>query len=242
MRVVIWFRNRIAEKCFKNAKAVFPICEWLVGIVKEHHPNQKTHVFLEGINSSRWYTVDGMRLNHPCIGLLQNANWWGKTKEMLILPEVLAALPSVTFYWVGDGGPYTEKILSVLGKYKNFSYLGPLEYPDRIREYLASIDIYALVTGMDLAPLTLKEAQLMEKPVIATAVGGNPEMMQDKKTGFLVRQGDAKDLIEKITLLLDDKTLCDKMGKAGRQFVIDNFSWEIVAKRFLTYASEDLKK
>jgi glycosyltransferase involved in cell wall biosynthesis len=240
MRTVIWFRNRIAEKCFQKATAIFPICNWLVNVVKEHHPRQKTHVFLEGINSSRWYSVEGMRLNHPCVGLLQNANWWGKTKEMLILPKVLESLPQVTFYWVGDGGSYTDRILSTLGKYKNFSYIGPLDYPDKVREYLASIDIYVLVSGMDLAPLTLKEAQLMEKPVIATNVGGIPEMMQDNVTGFLVKQGDPDDLIEKISVFLDDKTLAEKMGKSGRKFVIDNFNWEIVAKKFLDSINADL--
>ena len=49
---------------------------------------------------------------------------------------------------------------------------------------------------MDLAPLSLKEAQLMEKPVVATNVGGNPEMMVDGKTGFLVEEGNADDLFE----------------------------------------------
>ena len=50
---------------------------------------------------------------------------------------------------------------------KNFHWLGKLEYPNKVREFLSEIDIYALITGMDLAPLSLKEAQLMERPVIA---------------------------------------------------------------------------
>ena len=58
-------------------------------------------------------------------------------------------------------------------KFDNFEWKGRLEYPEKIREFLETIDVYALITGMDLAPLTLKEAQLMEKPVIATNVGGN---------------------------------------------------------------------
>ncbi len=46
---------------------------------------------------------------------------------------------------------------------KNFHWLGKLEYPDKVREFLSEIDIYALITGMDLSPLSLKEAQLMKK-------------------------------------------------------------------------------
>ena len=128
-----------------------------------------------------------MELKTPCVGLVQDANWWGKTKELLVLEKVLEKMPNVNFYWVGDGH-YRKKITERLEKYENFTWLGRLDYPDDIRKFLESIDVYALITGMDLAPLTLKEAQLMEKPVIATDVGGDKEMMEDGKTGYLVRE------------------------------------------------------
>ncbi len=231
-RTVIWFRNRITEKCFSGATMILPICSYLEKVVKEHHPLVPTSVFFEGINESHWYHVNGMKLNHPCVGLLQDANWWGKTKEMLVLKKVLEKMPEVTFYWAGDG-PYRQQILSELEAYKNFKWLGRLEYPDKVREYLSEIDVYALITGMDLAPLTLKEAQLMEKPVIGTNVGGVGEMMADNQTGFLVKEDNYEDLIEKLMLLINDKELAEKMGREGKKFVVKTFSWEIIAKRFL---------
>ena len=239
IKTVLWFRNKIAEECFKNATAILPICKYLEDIVKDHHPNQKTFPFLEGISAEKWYKVEGMNLKHPCVGLLQGADWWGKTKEMLILKKVMKDLPNVNFYWVGDG-VYREKVISELEEYKNFSWLGHLEYPKKVREFLSEIDIYALVSGMDLAPLTLKEAQLMEKPVIATNAGGIPEMMEHGKTGFLVEEGNSNDLIDKISILLNNKELSIEMGKAGRQFVIKKFSWQVIAKRFLNYAKNKI--
>ena len=241
MRTVIWFRNRIAEKIFRDATVVLPICKYLEEVVKQHHPNQTTAVFFEGINSSHWYHVEGMKLNHPCVGLLQDANWWGKTKEMLVLKKVLEKMPEVTFYWAGDG-PYRQQILLELEKYKNFKWLGRLEYPDKVREYLSEIDVYALISGMDLAPLTLKEAQLMEKPVVATNVGGIPEMMQDKKTGFLVNVGDSQDLIDKLSVLISDKITADKMGKEGRKFVEETFAWDKIARNFLDVMRSSVAK
>ena len=112
-------------------------------------------------------------------------------------------------------------------------WLGRLEYPDKVREYLNGIDVYALITGMDLAPLTLKEAQLMEKPVVATDVGGVGEMMSDKKTGFLIKEGDHVDLINKLSLLLEDKDLVEQMGIEGRKFVENMFSWDKIAMNFV---------
>ena len=232
MHIIIWFRNRIAEKIFREATVVLPICKYLEDVVKEHHPTQKTGVFFEGINSSHWHHIEGMKLKHPCVGLLQDANWWGKTKEMLVLKKVLEKMPEVTFYWAGDG-PYRDQIITELNKFGNFKWLGRLDYPDKVREYLSEIDVYALISGMDLAPLTLKEAQLMEKPVVATNVGGIPEMMQDKKTGFLVNDGDPQDLIDKLSVLISDKITADKMGKEGRKFVEEMFAWDKIARNFL---------
>jgi glycosyltransferase involved in cell wall biosynthesis len=240
-KTVLELRNKISEKIFSECTAIFPICEYLIHIIKDHHPDQNTHVFFEGIDEEKWFPVKGMKLQHPAVGLLQDANWWGKSKEMLILKKVLKEMPDVTFYWAGDG-PYREKILRELGDFKNFIWLNRLEYPDKVREFLTEIDVYALISGMDLAPLTLKEAQLMEKPVICTKVGGIPEMMQDEKTGFLVKEGKPDDVIKKLSILLENSDISKKMGKEGRQFIINNFNWDIIAKKFLENIKPYLKK
>ena len=232
VRTVLWMRNRIAEKIFEKCTAIFPISNYLIDIIKEHHPNQNTPVFFEGINHLALDSNNKMELKHPCVGLLQDANWWGKTKEMLILKKVLHKMPNLTFYWAGDG-PYTKKIIEELAEFKNFKWLGRLQYPEEVSKFLSSIDVYALISGMDLAPLTLKEAQLMEKPVIATNVGGVYEMIKDKETGFLIEEKDPEDLIEKLTVLFNDENLRKKMGTNGRQFVIEKFNWNTIAKNFI---------
>ena len=239
-RLLLWFRNRISEKVFQNATAILPICKYLEDIVKERYPNQNTGVFLEGINAERWHHTKKMELKHPCVGMVQDANWWGKTKEILMLEDVLEEMPDVHFYWAGDGH-YRKKIVDRLNRFENFTWLGRLEYPDRVREFLETIDVYALITGMDLAPLTLKEAQLMEKPVIATDVGGDREMMIDKKTGFLVREGNSEDIMKKLKQLLNDPNLAQQMGKEGRKFVSSQFNWEFVTKNFLEIIKPYLK-
>ena len=239
--IAIWGWDRIASKIFQEAEIILPICKYLQKVTKEYVPNKKTDVFFEGIDSSRWYKVDGMELKHPCVGLVQRANWWGKTSEMLILKKVLEKMPDVNFYWAGDG-PFRGKILEELRMYKNFHWLGKLEYPDKIREFLSEIDVYALITGMDLAALSLKEAQLMKKPVIATDVGGNPEMMKDGITGYLVKKGNDEEIIEKISLLLNDKKLSQNMGDAGRNFIEETYSWEVITKNFIRILDANIKK
>ena len=239
--IVLWKWDQIAKRIFKESTIILPICRYLEKITNEYVPGQKTDVFFEGINSSRWYKQEGMKLKHPCVGLVQRANWWGKTKEMLTLKHVLEKMPDVNFYWAGDG-PFREKIIDELGKFDNFHWLGKLDYPDKVREFLSEIDIYALITGMDLAALSLKEAQLMKIPVIATNVGGNPEMMKDNVTGYLVEKGNYEQIIEKISLLLKDKKLSQDMGNEGRKFIEETYSWEVIAKNFIRILNENIKK
>ena len=223
---------KMSEKTFEDASLILPICKYLEKIVKQHFPDKKVEVMYQGIDPSRWHPKEGMKLKHPCIGLVQGAVIWGKAQEMFVLQKVLEEMPDVTFYWAGDG-QYREKILPVLNKYDNFKWLGNLEYPDKIRQFLTEIDVYALVSGIDMSPLTLLEAQLMKKPVVATNVGGIPELMKDNETGFLVEKGDSVDLIKKLTLLTNDEQKREVMGNAGRKFVEDNFSWKIITKNII---------
>lgn len=223
----------IANETFQKSFMVIPICRHLEKIVKQKYPDKKTEVMYQGIDSKKWYSSKGMTLKHPCVGLLQGAVIWGKAQEMLVLQRVLESMPDVMFYWVGDG-PYRDKILPNLEKFKNFKWLGVLEYPDKVREYLTEIDVYALVSGIDMSPLTLQEAQLMKKPVVATNVGGIPELMKENETGFLVDKGDAEGWIEKLSILIKDKQKREEMGNRGRKFVEENFNWEKIAKEFLS--------
>ncbi len=236
-RIALQIWISIAKETFQKSFLIIPICEHLEKIVKQNYPNKKTQVMYQGINSDRWYPSKGMKLKHPCVGLLQGAVIWGKTEEMIVLEKVLESMPDVMFYWVGDG-PYRDRILSVLEKYDNFKWLGSLQYPDKVREYLTEIDIYALVSGIDMSPLTLQEAQLMKKPVVATNVGGIPELMKDNETGFLVEKGNSEEWIEKLSILIDDKRKREDMGTNGRKFVEEKFSWGKIAKEFL----KDLEK
>lgn len=238
-RFVLSKWEEMGQKCFDGADVILPICQYLEDITRKHYPTKDIHVLRGGITPTRWFPSNGIKLKHPCVGLLQGAVIWGKAKEMTILPHILRSMPDVMFYWVGDG-PYREQILAPLRKFENFKWLGPLEYPDKVRDYLSEIDIYGLMSGIDMSPLTLQEAQLMRKPIIATNVGGIPELMMNDSTGFLVEKGDSVGWINKIREILGDDDKAKKMGEAGRNFVESNFSWDKIAKEFVSISKNYL--
>tara|TARA_B100001142_G_C14278841_1_gene634035 strand:+ start:368 stop:1438 length:1071 start_codon:yes stop_codon:yes gene_type:complete len=229
---VVYFRDRIAKQCFENAQVILPLSNYLGDIVKEHYPKKHVETFHQGINPELWFEDEKMELKHPCVGIIQDANIWGKTIEMLVLKKVLQKLPNVTFYWIGDG-PYREKITSELGKYENFKWLGRLDHPKGVRKFLSTIDIYGLVTGFDTLGMTTQEAQLMEKPVIVSKTGGTTEAIKENETGYAVKLGDYNGWIRIIQELLDDEGKSKEMGVKGRKFVIEKFSWNKKTLDFL---------
>jgi len=240
IRKLIQMRLKVDKQIFEGATAILALGNYIADVTKEHYPKKNIHVFKEGIESSNWYSEKGIELKHPCVGLVQRSSWWGKASEMLILKKILGKIPDVNFYWVG-GGDVENEILSELNGFENFHWLGSLKYPDKVRQFLSEIDVYLLATGMETTPLSLKEAQLMKRPVISTNAGGTYETMVDGTTGFLVERGNHEQLIEKLKLLLDDKKLSEQMGEAGRKFIEEKFSTESMTKIFVDIIKPYLK-
>ncbi len=226
--------DEMGEICFNNSELILPICDHLSKITKKRYSEKPVETMYQGITPDNWFQKKGMELKHPCVGILQSATIWEKTKELMILPEILKKMPDVHFYWAGDG-VYRDKVLPLLEKYENFHWLGSLEYPNKVREFLTEIDVYALISGIDMSPLTLQEAQLMEKPVIATNVGGIPELMKDGETGFLIKKDNPEELFEKLSMLLNNLEESKKMGVKGKEFVKNNFNWDKICNDFLNH-------
>ena len=107
--------DEIGKKCFKAADRILPICRHLEDVVKNHYPQKSTAVMYQGISAENWFENSGMKLKHPCVGLVQGAVILEKTQELLTLTKVLERMPETTFYWVGDG-PYKDNVLPTLKK------------------------------------------------------------------------------------------------------------------------------
>tara|TARA_B100001146_G_scaffold192836_1_gene178981 strand:+ start:806 stop:1876 length:1071 start_codon:yes stop_codon:yes gene_type:complete len=238
-KINIFTKQKIAKKCYEKATLILPICQYLEKIIRSNCPNKNVHVLYQGINQKDWFSEKGMKLKHPCVGFLQGAEIWEKTKEMLLLPDIMKKMPEVNFYWAGDG-PYQKKILPILEKFDNFHWLGNLDYPGEVRQFLSEIDVYGLLTGIDMSPHTLLEAGLMKKSVIATNVGGVSESCIDNKTCFLIEKNDPQGWIDKISVLLKHKEKMKLMGNEGFEYVNKNFLWGKIAEDFINIL--ELKK
>ena len=232
--------ERLIDFCLKKSSIILPISKYLENEVKKRYPEKNVELFpADGRVPEEWYSITGQKLKHPCVGLLQGLNIWGKSKELLTLKNVLKELPQVTFYLAGDG-IYRNEIIPQLENFENFVWLKNLKYPEEVKEFFSEIDIFLLLSGLEGLGQTIIEALLMKKPTIASNTGGVPELIADNKTGVLVETGDDQMVVEKIHKLINESDFANQIAETGYEFVKKEFSWEEIAKKFKDIIKTDL--
>jgi len=225
--------QKLGNTIFKEASLILPISEYVENEFKIRYPNNKTEVLhVDGRNVSDWVQLENKKLKHPCVGLVQGFNIWGKTRELNTLQAVMRKLPDVTFYLAGDG-IYREEIIPKLKKFRNFVWMGNLEYPEEIKKFFSSIDVYLLLSGLESLGQSIIESMLMKKPVIASNTGGIPEVIKNGETGFLVNIGDSEKIVCLINDLLSKPDLVAKITTQAAENAKMYYSWESIAKKFL---------
>lgn len=159
-----------------------------------------------------------------------------KGLESLIraLPRVAEEHPDITLSVVGMGPQEVElRVLSkALGVSQNISFLGVIannELPVIYRR--ATIFIFPSITEEGFG-LVCVEALACECPVIASDLSSVSGVVQDGETGLLFRRGDSDDLARKILALLATPTVRAGMGRAGRDFVSQQFDWQTISQRY----------
>jgi glycosyltransferase involved in cell wall biosynthesis len=94
----------------------------------------------------------------------------------------------------------------------------------------------------ELLGLTLLESMASGTPVIASRLGGIPEIVDDGVTGFLVEPGDEDQLGSRISDLMRSRALLERLGAEARRVVVERYTWESVARRCLTAYHELLDR
>jgi len=227
-------RRRIVRECVEAASAVLAENGAMASAIRASYPSCRVEtVMYSSIDTGYWRRGGAKSLRRPAVGFLQDARRWRKVDELAeVMPRVADALPHVRFYWAGDGR-FAGRVARALGGRANFEWLGRLGYPGPVREFLGSLDVYGLACSMDMSPYSLKAAQSMELPVVATAAGGIPDTMRGGETGLLVGRGDAEGWVRAISELLGDPARARRMGRRGREFAASEADSAAVSGRML---------
>jgi glycosyltransferase involved in cell wall biosynthesis len=151
-------------------------------------------------------------------------------KGMPTLIEAARACSDIQFKAAGayDHMPYLPRKAP-----QNFKFSGHLNKAQLDKLYTNSRMIVLPSICFEGFPSVLLESMIQSKPVIASRIGGLPEIVEDGVTGLLFEPGNAEDLAEKIRYLWDRPELCKKMGRAGREKALREYSPEKYYERLM---------
>ncbi len=126
-----------------------------------------------------------------------------------------------------------------LGMNGNIVYVGKQA---NIADYLGVADVFLLPSELESFGLAALEAQACEVPVIATRIGGIPEVVNDGETGFLSDVGDVEKMSVDALKLLRDEDLRRAFGTRGRELAISRYSTEKIIPQYIAFYEKIVKK
>ena len=154
-------------------------------------------------------------------------------KRFTDIPDVKKIQKQVVYL----GRDSFEKGIDILKKIEpnidgSVKYCTSLEW-HKAMEVLKSSQVLVLPSRIESVPQSILEAFYLKIPVIATDVGGVHEIVSNNKTGLLVTPNNSKELLENINYLLNDIDLCNRLANNAHEFVMKNFSWEVLLPKYL---------
>ena len=148
---------------------------------------------------------------------------------------VRKSIPNVKLMLVGSADPpEMRERLAILAKEKGIDdvtvFVGFVPH-DKMPYFYAAADVCVLPSKAEAFGISALEAIATGKPVVASEVGGIPEVVKNGLTGKLVKPEDSRELAEALLELLNDEQEVMKMGYNARRVAEEEFSWKVIAKK-----------
>ena len=196
-------------------------------------PESKMHVIRNGVDlgllkpgaeAKKLRMELGLQAAGPLVGTVARLHRQkGLTYLIQAAPQIRSSFPGAKIVVVG-GGPLRQELEQEAVRRGVGDVLLFLGERPNVPDLLNLFDIFVLPSLWEGLPYVLVEAAYLCKPIVATAVDGNPEVIEDRKTGLLIPPADSSALASAVVLLLQDKTLAGRMAKAARTAIPPRFS------------------
>ena len=136
---------------------------------------------------------------------------------------------------VGSGEPVFTEVSQLVQSLKLQGRIHLLGRREDVTNLLAGFDLFCLATRLEASGMVFLEAASARLPVVATAVGGVPEMLEDGRTGFLVKLDDPESLQQALLKLIDQPVLRKQMGQAGYDRIWNNLVSEFTPEALVRH-------
>ncbi len=168
----------------------------------------------------------------------------GLLELSLIFNKVVENNPGIKLILVGkdvpdiiSGNPSTWQMMQKLfseNAISNVTYLGSVPHV-KIKQKIKDATICVFPSFAEAFPVSWLEAMAMEKPIVASNIGWASEVIDDEKNGFLVHPRNHDLFAEKITTLLQDESLCLKVGKLAREKLEKSFDVKVLVEQNIEF-------
>lgn len=181
--------------------------------------------------------------DHVVVGMVANMSRAVKGGERLMnaIAAVVNAAPNVRFLLVGQGNEQ-ETLGPELRARGIERYVVGVGYRRDVDVCYAAMDMSVLTSTSEGLSITLLESMRSGLPAVVTKVGGNPEVVDEGVTGYLVPVDEMALFVDRVVRLARDPALRRAMGEAGRRRVLKEFAIENVAHRYATTYEELLAR
>jgi glycosyltransferase involved in cell wall biosynthesis len=197
--------------------------------VRSGHPRDRLHHVPNGVATATGPTADRTALDLPPGPLVVSLGQLERIKGHHVLVEAWAHVrerhPTAHLVLVGDGPRRAalEARVRALGLARAVTFAG---YRSPATPWLAAADVLVQPSLTEGMPNAVLEAMGLGRPVVASAVGGIPELVENETSGLLVPSGDPEALARALGRLLESEELRQRFGQAGRERVLACFSYD----------------
>ncbi len=168
--------------------------------------------------------------NRPTVLILSNFKKQKSPLDVVKVAEALAPrLPNVLFLWAGDGPllPEVKKRIQASNLKANFDLLG---WREDIGQLFAASDVLLLTSIYEGLPRVVLQAMAAGKPVVASAVSGTPEAVQDGVSGFLHPAHETNAMTASLYSVLTQPDLAKRLGRTGKAGLQGTFQIKLMLK------------
>lgn len=175
-----------------------------------------------------------------CVGRLVHRK--GQDKLIEAMPQVLKEFPDAVLLLVGEGPirSMLDKLIRHHGLEHHVIFTGRIKFED-LPKYIQLGEVFAMPSrdrffGLEVEGLGIVylEASACGVPVIVGKSGGAPDAVIQNQTGLIVEGTKPQEISDAICRLLADKDLARQMGRQGREWVVENWRWQIWSEKFNT--------
>jgi glycosyltransferase involved in cell wall biosynthesis len=236
-----WIVNAEFRLLLHTADRLIVFSDYMQTLVSRHVPVNRIEVIPLGVNL-RAYAAQKRTLRKSdetfqiiCVARLVPV----KGLETLVKAMGIVQRKTEVHTYIVGVGPLRSKLQVLIdetGLTDKFKLCGFL--PDKKkRAYLENSDLFVLPSLFEPIPIAILEGLAAGLPVVASDVGGIPELVRPGVNGLLVKPGNPHDLAAAISKLIDDDKLRRKLASNARQSV-RNYDWSVVAKKYLSFYQE----